>query len=262
LPLTKVYLERKMSDKYILHFNTRIKATDRNKLTRQNYCVPTTAPSYETKKNILLAQDFFEKNNRYPMLCPQHYCNIPNSVFADNEHYTEQWVKQHYSDCMENFDLNMSFFDSLDENNFTKHLNSFVKKNKLREVFDLKDIAGIEGIYVLVLGQYKQAYIGKSSDIKRRILGHWSRKKEFDHLICGRVDESVISIDSFGALDTTQIFYKRVSWRDIDEVEEKLVSSFKGEYLINRVAGGLNAENVAPIRNLQLLASMKKRELK
>ena len=132
----------------------------------------------------------------------------------------------------------------------------------MREVFDLKDIAGIEGIYVLVLGQYKQVYIGKSSDIKRRILSHWSRKKEFDHLICGRVDESVISIDSFGALDTTQIFYKRVSWRDIDEVEEKLVSSFKGEYLINRVAGGLNAENEAPIRNLQLLASMKKRELK
>jgi len=262
LPLTKVYLERKMSDKYILHFNTRIKATDRNKLTRQNYCVPTTAPSYETKKNILLAQDFFEKNNRYPMLCPQHYCNIPNSVFADNEHYTEQWVKQHYSDCMENFDLNMSYFNSLDEKNFTKHLNSFAKKNKLREVFDLKDIDGIEGIYVLVLGQYKQAYIGKSSDIKRRILGHWSRKKEFDHLICGRVDESVISIDLFGALDTTQIFYKRVSWRDIDDVEERLVASFKGEYLINRVAGGLNAENEAPIRNLQLLASIKKRELK
>ena len=111
------------------------------------------------------------------MLCPQYYCNIPNDVFADNEHYTEQWVKQHYSDCMENFDLNMRFFDSLDEKNFTKHLDSFVKKNKLREVFDLKDIAGIEGIYVLVLGQYKQAYIGKSSDIKRRILVHWSRKK-------------------------------------------------------------------------------------
>ena len=51
-------------------------------------------------------------------------------------------------------------------------------------------------------------YIGISNDIKKRILTHWGSKKDFDRLLFGKKENSVLSIDSFGALDTTRIFYK------------------------------------------------------
>lgn len=114
---------------------------------------------------------------------------------------------------------------------------------------------------MLVLGKYKQVYIGKSTDIKKRILSHWRAKKEFNRLIYGSVEESILSIDSFGALDTTQIFYQSVSQSDIDRLEEKLIDSFENKYLLNRVAGGLNVENDPVIRNSFLLISMRRRKL-
>lgn len=250
-----------MSNKYIFHFNTRIKVTDRNTLTRENYCVPTTELDNHTKKLILFAQDFFEKNQRYPLLAPERYCNIPNEVFADKEHYTESWVKNHFEACMKNFDFNMNFFNSLDIKDFQKCLSAFKKKNRLKEIYDLNDVSNVEGVYMLVLGKYKQVYIGKSTDIKKRILSHWRAKKEFNRLIYGSVEESILSIDSFGALDTTQIFYQSVSQSDIDRLEEKLIDSFENKYLLNRVAGGLNEENDPVIRNSFLLISMRRRKL-
>ena len=251
-----------MDEKYIIHFNAKIKASDRNRLTRENYCVPSNKAHNDTKKTIKRAQEFFAQNNRYPGLIPECYCNIPNDVFADNEHYTDKWVENHYRDCMENFDLNMKFFNSLEEAPFQKHLSTVCKKNKLKEIFDLNEVSGTSGIYVLVLDKYKQVYIGISNDIKRRILSHWSAKKEFDRLVFGNVNTSVLSIDSFGALDTTRIFYKPIGWSGIDKAEEKLVATMKTDYLLNRTAGGLNAETFSSIRNLALVANMKKRKLK
>lgn len=248
-------------DTYLTHFKTKIKRNERNYLTRDNYCVPTSEPSYKVRKNIKIVQEFFEINNRYPGLVPAYYCNIPNRIFADKEHYTEEYVENHYNTCMKNFDLNMQFFSSLDTEKFNKHLMSFVKRNRFKEIDDLQTVSQIEGVYILVLDKYNQVYIGVSSDIKRRILSHWSRKKEFDHLICGRVEESIISIDSFGALDTTRIFYKPCSWWEKDKVEEKYVANFKSIYRLNRVAGGLNAEEDRTLRNLMLEANIQKRNL-
>lgn len=252
-----------MNSKYIVHFNTKIKATDRNKLTRENYCIPTSKPCYQTRKALLFPKKYYEKNKVYPPNCLKIYYVFPNDVFCDDEHYTEQWVEEHYRICMENFDLNMQFFSSLDKSDFQKKLSHLQKKNRLKEIFDLKEVSGIEGIYILVLDEYKQIYIGESKDIKKRILSHWSKIKEFDRLIFGNVESSVLSIDSFGALDTTRIFYKPVSWREnIDKIEERLVDDFDKKYLLNRVAGGLNAEEDKEVRNLSLLASRQNRKLK
>lgn len=246
----------------IKHFGIWFDANSNVKLNRDSYCVPSKAVHSETKKTIKYAQEFFEQNNRYPMLVSECYYTIPNDVFSDSEHYTDKWVENHYKDCMENFDLNMNFFNSLEDAPFQKHLSAFVKKKRFKEIFDLKDVSGKSGIYILVLDKYKQAYIGKSDDVKKRILQHWSAKKRFDRLIYGKVETSVLSIDSFGTLDTTRIFYKDVGWRNIDEEEGKLVTAFKADYLLNRIAGGLNGETFSSIRNLAMLASMKKRKLK
>lgn len=220
-------MKTKTNDTYIIHFNTRLKRTDRNKLSRENYCVPSTNLRSDTKKIILFAQEFFKKNKKYPSFYPEHYCKIPNNVFSDYEHYTNEWVENHYCNCMYNFDLNMKFFSSLNHDDFNKYLLSFVKKNRFKEIDDLKTVLDIEGVYILVLDEYKQVYIGVSSNIKRRILQHWSGKKEFDRLIYGGKDKSILSIDSFGALDTTRIFYKPCGWYEKDKAEEKYTSSFK-----------------------------------
>lgn len=250
---------------YITHFNTKIKKTDRNLLTRENYCTPRREVDYKTKRILEDARAFFERKGRYPLLVPSCYCNIPNEVFSDYEHFTEEYVTNHYQDCMRNFDLNMAFFEKLDYAQFDHHLTAFVKKNKFREITDLQDITGKSGIYMLVLDKYKQVYIGKSeaaNGMKSRILGHWNGRKEFSRLIFGDVENSIMPIDVFGALDTTRIFVREYRWsQDLDAAEKKLVEQFDARYRLNRVAGGLNAEDDSALRTLELLNTKQARKL-
>ncbi len=140
----------------------------------------------------------------------------------------------------------------------------FVKKHKFIEIIDLSEVSNKKGAYILVLDKYKQVYIGVSTSengIKGRILQHWSKMKEFDRLIFGSVETSILSIDSFGALDTTRIFYKELKrYQDLNAYERKLVVEFKLKYRLNRISGGLNAEDDSELRNLKLMASMQKRK--
>ena len=169
---------------------------------------------------------------------------------------------------MKNFDLNIKYFESLSFDKFNKYLLKFINKYKFNEVKDLNLLKDKSGIYILVLDEYKQVYIGKndrlsSQKIKKRIQQHWSTRKDFGHLLFGRIETSILSIDSFGALDTTRIFYKELKWhQNIDEYEEKLVNEFKKEYRLNRVGGGLNDEEDLVLRNLKLSATIKQRNLK
>lgn len=251
---------------FFCHFNVRIKRTDRNRITRDNYCIPTNELDYKEKKNIRIAKEIHARKQGEPTLIPEFYYNLPNRVFVDEEHYTDEWVEEHYKACMENFDLNMAFFSKLNYADFDKYLMRFVKKNKFIETDDLNVLEGKRGIYILVLDEYKQVYIGKSESaggMKQRILSHWSKRKEFGRLLNGRVETSILSIDSFGALDTTRIFYKELKWyQDIDECEGKLVEEFNSDYRLNRVAGGLNAEGEPAARNLMLMGSVQERKLK
>lgn len=251
---------------YINHFNVKVMKNERNKLTRDNYCIPTNELDYKDKKNLKIADDFYKKNNRYPLLCPPWFCDIPNSTFKDFEHYTDDYVERHYRDCMENFDLNMEFFKNINKEEFDEYLSKFVKKNKFNEVDDLNLLKATQGIYIMVLDEYKQVYIGTAAynaNIKNRIMTHWSSKKHFRRLINGRIENSILSIDSFGALDTTRIFYKQVASNEkIYLLEEQYINEFKSEYRLNRVAGGINSEEHAVIRNLRLMGTIQTRDLK
>ena len=106
------------SSSYITHFNTKLKQSDRNTLTRENYCVPSRDVDSGIKKVLAKGKRFFEINGRYPLLYPSYMCNIPNAIFADYEHYTDEYVNKHYADCMTNFDLNMAYFEKLDFKQF------------------------------------------------------------------------------------------------------------------------------------------------
>ena len=229
--------------KTIMHFGVNIRKTDRLLLNRDNYCTPSNKVS--SKQKVFLKKMKVE---------------FPNKIYDDIDHYNEEYVKGHYKDCMLNYDLNMKYFESLDKEDFNCKLLKFITKNAFIEVKDLNNVK-IDGIYILVLDNYKQIYIGISENIKQRVMNHWSKKKDFDRLIFGDKYTSVLSIDSFGALDTTRIYYKhKFLFTNKYKSEEKLVKQFDKKYLINRVAGGINDDEDC-IRNLKLFVSRNKREL-
>jgi hypothetical protein len=147
-------------------------------------------------------------------------------------------------------------FAQIPDKDFEEALTETLGKNKaLRPVTDLKSYDGDEGLYVMVLDEYRQAYIGQASDIRRRIKAHWSGTKQFDRLLWGGVEESVMSIDSFRALDTTRIF---AAWTiNADRLESRLVKTFPPDYLLNRIDGGA----VTGMRAMFISAEMKRRRL-
>ena len=231
---------------YINHFNVNVIKNDRNKLTRENYCIPTNKVSSRLKQSVMFAM----KNRNY---------KVPNKYYLNPETYTDSWVKELYERCMNNFDLNMNYFSKLNNDDFKNYLNKFVKKYKFKEVFDLSKIKA-QGMYIIVLDEYKQVYIGVSDNVKQRIMRHWSTTKEFDRLIFGNKEKSILSIDSFGALDTTRIFFMPITSKNkLYLEEEKIVNEFDNKYKLNRVAGGINLEDNEVIRNLKLIGSKEER---
>lgn len=234
---------------YIEHFKTKIQKLDRNKLTRDNYCIPTNKISYVLRKSLENSM----KNNNY---------KFPTECYKDEKTYTDEYVQKHYEDCMYNFDLNMKYFNSLDSKEFNRMLNEIIEKHDLKDVVDLKEYNKVRGLYILVLDEYKQVYVGVSDDIKHRIITHWSAKKEFDRMIFGRKENSILSIDSFGALDTTRIFVKTgLSEMKMYSSEAQIVSDVDGRYCLNRVAGGINFEKNEDYRNVMLVATQVRRDL-
>lgn len=232
------------SDKpyYIDYFGLKIKNTDTLNIKRENYAIINKKPSINLIYDVEC--DYLEV--------------IDNKVY-----YTDDWCMEHYENCMLNYDLNMKYFESLDENSFNKILNKFLKKHKdCKEITDLKECDNVKGIYIMVLDKYKQIYIGQAVDIKRRILQHWSRKFPFDRLLYGnistRVYDSIISINCFGAFDTTRIFV--IPTYDLSMTEEKLVDEFEPKYLLNRTKGGINGSDTHSAI-IDSAANLKKRKL-
>lgn len=100
-----------------------------------------------------------------------------------------------------------------------------------------------------VLDNFKQLYIGQTTrDLKDRILIHWKVKPKFDKVLFGRVNESVIAYDSYGALDTTRIFViYETDKNKIDRIEEKLVKEILKEYQSNRIGGGIHIDSLKDV---------------
>lgn len=207
----------------------------------------------------------------YALVNKRSSTRIPESMLTDElraylaPHYeddeltihTDEFCRRQREATLENFDLNMAFFAQIPEADFEDALTEMLAKNKrLRPVTDLKTLDEEWGVYVLVLDRYRQAYIGQASwDMRKRIKQHWNGTKQFDRLLWGGVEESVMSIDSFRALDTTRIFAARTI--NYDALESRLVRSFPPDYLLNRIGGGA----VTGLRGLFIGAEMKRRKL-
>ena len=161
-------------------------------------------------KSFKLTRDEFAITNTKPSL--PYFASLAEQNAYIDEHgstYAEAWCNEYRKLCLKNYDLNMDYFSMLDKTEFDKSLESFLNQYKqFLEIENLNDFSGVEGYYIMVLDEYKQVYIGKTEDIKKRIMQHWSNTRPFDRTLFPMYawDKSSFSIDFFRALDTTRIF--------------------------------------------------------
>lgn len=193
------------------HFDERMRAGKYGfRLTRDNYAIP--GPAFST---------------------------VPGETLSD------EWCQDHRRDALENFDLNMEFFRQIPPASFEAALDALFRKYKnFRKISDLRTLDGVGGVYMMVLDEYHQGYIGQSVDMRKRIKAHWTGVKQFDRLLWGNKHRSVMSIDSFRALDTTRIF--AIPTAEANPIEVELIRIFPPDYLLNRVDGGVRNPEQLP----------------
>jgi len=211
------------------HFGVCIKRSEKNKLSRENYAIIDKRSSVWTPSTPSRYSDP-EKRRKY---------------FEDEECrvYSDSYCQEHQEKCLINFDKNMAFFKQIPKTEFETALQKLIGSNKkIKQVFNLNDCKEMRGIYILVLDEYKQIYIGQAVDIKRRVMQHWSKQKQFDRLIFGNANNSVLSIDSFGALDTTRIYVLETD--GLDSFERIAVKKFPAHLKLNRIGGGTISDNL------------------
>ena len=133
----------------------------------------------------------------------------------------------------------MKYFSTLSHYDFNSKLYEFLLKHpEFYEIFDLNIVKEVPGYYLMILDSYCQAYIGTTKNIKSRIMQHWNKKKDLGRIIFGTVENSILAIDSFRALDTTRIYVMPNS--NQYSFENTLINDFpeNEKYLLNRTAGG------------------------
>lgn len=144
----------------------------------------------------------------------------------------EEWIKKYKEDCLYDYDKNMEYYESLSRSYFKRKVRFFTEKYNFKEIDDLNEADQLEGLYMMVLDEYCQCYIGISTDIKRRISEHWASQKNVDSILLRDKDSSRLPIDCFRALDTTRIFILDTYSTSMEEV---LIDSFDSKYLMNRM---------------------------
>lgn len=184
-----------------------------------------------------LGLNFLEKSGGLKMT-RENYVRVSNkSSFGNGTIYPESFIESHTKNCLENFDLNMEYYNSLSKQEFNEELMRFLNKTKVFQEFtDLSLLKGSSGYYVMVLDEYSQVYIGISGDITKRLRVHWSAQKQFDRLLFGGINDSILSIDSFRAYDTTRLFAYVCD--DFQSYENEFINYFDSKYVLNRTIGG------------------------
>lgn len=180
-----------------------------------------------------------------------------NHIYEDAEHriHTDAWCAQWRERALRNFDLNVAHFASLDRDEFDASLQRAVARRRgMVEVTDLTKWDGKPGLYVMVLDEYAQVYVGATDHpggIMARIQQHWRGTHPFDRLIWPDEKTSILSIDSFRALDTTRIFALRCS-NGFDR-ENQLLGDIPSKFVLNRIIGGRDAARFAGLLGINAI---------
>lgn len=235
--------EFESNSKNIIHFGILINSDKKYlKINREEYAKIDKKNHFlsKSKKQHEKMKWYANSDKPYLVKYSKSYFDNYLNVFEDEtlKTYTDKYCIEHQKNCLINYDLNMNFFNKIKYSDFEKIISKIRKRfKKLEEIEDLKNYEKKGGIYILILDEYRQIYVGQSNNIKKRILQHWTKRKEFDKLIYGKKETSVLSIDSFGALDTTRIFVID-NLNEQMYLEEKIVDYIPQKYLLNRTKGG------------------------
>lgn len=218
---------------------------------------------------LRLSRDTYARINKRSSLSRMYREDDPefwdavDKDYDDAEHRirSDAWCEAMRKAALENFDLNMAHFASLDRDEFEQALQSAVASRRgMVEVTDLTKWDGVPGIYIMVLDEYCQVYVGvanSSTGIAKRIRQHWTHQKEFDRLLWGSIETSILAIDSFRALDTTRIF--AVKTDQFFAGENPLLEKFPRKFALNRLMGGNDVVHLASF--LGVKAVMRTREV-
>ena len=160
-------------------------------------------------------------------------------AYRDDEHtrLSDAYLLVQRDEALRNYDLSMAYFASLDGDEFEGALqHALAKARTLKQVEHLSSWDDAEGVYVMVFDDYKQFYVGRSDNIRKRIKQHWAGRKSFDRLVFGGLYSSILPVDELRALDNTRIFAARS--RNQWALEERTEAAADPRFCLNRMGGG------------------------
>ncbi|AZZ40960.1 hypothetical protein C0Z11_00125 [Acidipropionibacterium jensenii] len=160
-------------------------------------------------------------------------------AFRNDDHteYSDAFLLVKRDQALVNFDLSMSYFDSLDAEEFEDALERVLSKGRtFKPVTSLSDWEGVEGCYIMVFDHYKQFYVGTAGNIRQRIKQHWYLRKPFDRVIFGTPYDSIFPVDELRPLDTTRLYAARS--RNPSSMEERVEKAADRRFCLNRIGGG------------------------
>ena len=214
-------MNEKQNEKQAIHFGIKIRNKKYSlRLCREEFALINTKPSFKP------VQWLYDIGAYTDYTCSE---------------YSREWCEEYREICLKNYDINMEFFKSLDKKKFDNKLKAFLRRfHHFKQIYDLNEADGIPGFYIMVLDEYKQVYIGKAQNMKKRIQQHWTHTKQFDITLYPMYEweTSCFSIDFFRALDTTRIYIWK--HKPTSKIEEKLIRKFPNQFMTNRIGGGIN----------------------
>lgn len=126
-----------------------------------------------------------------------------------------------------NLKINLQYFKNLEKDEFEIELMRIVNKYHFEEI---KDVSSYKDcLYILVIDEYKQFYVGKTvRELKKRVNDHWRAKIITERQIFdGGNEYSRIKVDNFQMFDTTRIFvcpdYKKIINENIEFANNKKI---------------------------------------
>ena len=201
------------------------------KLSRETYLMSSRKHHKPLPKYIV--QMWRDENN--PL------CEDFDETFEDEwwTVYKPEFFEKYKTQALLNYDLNMAFFESLDSSEFNEQMRHVLNSHpKLTQVTDLREWDETEGVYVMILDGYKQAYVGQAQNIRKRIKRHWSGAMPVSKAVFGPMYKSIMSIGSLRALDTTRLLAVKARETQRDKLEEQIESSIDDKFVLNRVRAG------------------------
>ena len=171
----------------IEHFGERVRASKFGpKMTGELYAYPNRKPKQRLKRESV-GKDLW---------------NDIAWGYRDEDHvqHSGAYLVVQRDRSLRSFDLSMGYFAPLDPVEIEVWLEHVLAKVRTFEpVKSLSDWDGLAGAYVMVFEGFRQFYVGKADEVRKRIKQYWTGRKFFDRILFGTPYESIFPVDELRA---------------------------------------------------------------